>query len=50
MQNSLAVAFGLERALAEDRAQISVIVNHAVGDEHIFGAVDRLGAVLGTND
>ena len=41
-----AVALGGEGAFAQDRAQIRVVVNLAVGDEDIIGAVNRLNAVV----
>jgi len=48
VQDGFAVAFGLESAFTEDRAQICVIVDLAVGDEDVFSTVNRLAAVFGT--
>ena len=46
----LAVARGLERALAQDRAQILVVVDLAIGDQEITGLVDGLPTVLRPDD
>ena len=50
MQDGLAVALRREGGLAQDRAQVGVVVDLAIGHQHVVGAVDRLHAVLGADD
>ena len=50
MQDGLAVALGFEGALAQNRPQVGVVVDLAVGHEHVFVVGDGLGSVLGSNN
>ena len=50
VQDGLAVALRREGGLAQDRAQVGVVVDLAIGHQHVVGAVDRLHAVVGADD
>lgn len=50
MQDRLTVGFRLKSSLAKDRPQIRMVVDFAVGDQHVVHLADRLRPVRRTDD